>query len=219
MAEAELGLEGMVTADEVCGNGDRLPLVESFYTVQGEGLNAGRAAYFIRLAGCNVHCPWCDAKYTWNESSFEQVDVVRIADMASSSGASVAVITGGEPLVHHLDGLCGILKSRGFEILLETSGSRPLSGCFDWICVSPKRKAEPLPEVLAEADELKVVISSEEDFHWAERNASGVGRACALLLQPEWDRREEVLPLMIDYVKRHPKWRISLQTHKYMDIP
>lgn len=200
-------------------DGSSLPVVELFYSVQGEGTNAGTAAFFIRFAGCNVHCDWCDAKNTWavREDSFMKVEdiVAAVAD----AGASVAVVTGGEPLLNNLDRLCVELHRRGIRIFLETSGTLPVSGSFDWICVSPKRKLKPLESVLALADEIKVVVSDASDFSWAEMNSLYVKPDCRLLLQPQWERMNDVMPAIIDYVKKHTAWHISLQTHKFMQIP
>ena len=186
------------------GNGLRLPLVESFYSVQGEGYNTGRAAWFIRLGGCDVHCPWCDSKGTWNPDSHPLKSVQEIIGEIALSPAVNVIITGGEPLMHNLDALCSGLKDRGYSIFLETSGTHPLSGQFDWICLSPKKHCPPQSQVLRAADELKAVISGEDDLPF---------------LQAEWTHRDRVMPVIIDYVKRHPMWRISLQTHKFMNIP
>lgn len=194
-----------------------LPVMEQFYTLQGEGRYSGQAAYFIRLAGCHVRCPWCDVKDSWISRSdqFRRVESI-VQDIPPH--VLMAVITGGEPLLHNLGALTNALKGRGIRTHLETSGSRPLSGRWDWICVSPKTAAPPLDETLAQADELKVVVCDPDDFHRAERYAQKTKAGCVLSLQPEWDRREPVLPLIIDYVQQHPDWRLSLQTHKYIDI-
>jgi len=199
--------------------GELLPLVESFYTIQGEGYNTGKAAYFIRLGGCDVGCSWCDAKESWNPKAFPPVNYLKIVEDALASGSRSIVITGGEPLTYPLEKLCNALKDKEFEIFLETSGSRPLSGIFDWICLSPKIKKPPLPQIYHFASELKVIIESEADFDWAETNRERVTEDCMLYLQPEWSRSKQVLPLIIDYVKSNQDWNISLQTHKYMNIP
>ena len=196
-----------------------LPVTEHFYTVQGEGCNTGTAAYFVRLAGCNVCCPWCDSKNSWTAEEAVPMSPEEILETVRSSGAETVVITGGEPLMHDLDELCRVLKTSGLHLFLETSGSSPKSGEFDWICVSPKRNRLPLEENYRAADELKVVVGGEEDFEWAEMNASKVRRECVLFLQPEWGSLDRSLPLIVEYVKRHPEWRISLQTHKFMNIP
>jgi len=199
--------------------GALLPLVESFYTIQGEGFNTGKPAYFIRLGGCDVGCSWCDAKETWNPSLYPPVPVEDIVKEALNYPAKAIVITGGEPLNYPLEKLCSLLKSNGLEIFLETSGSSSISGSFDWICLSPKKKKPPVQEIYKIASELKVIIENEEDFIWAEKNKALVGDNCMLYLQPEWSRIKTMLPKIIEYVKANPCWNISLQTHKYMNIP
>ena len=199
--------------------GRRLPLVEDFYTIQGEGFHSGKPAYFIRLGGCDVGCSWCDAKYTWNPLSHPLVDTDQIVERAASFEAQAIVITGGEPLIYPLDYLTERLHAHGLEIFLETSGSHPLSGSFDWICLSPKRKQPPLAEAFAAANELKVIIETEEDLLWAEECAAKVGESCMLFMQPEWSRSEQMTPTIVEYVKAHPKWNISIQIHKFMHIP
>lgn len=199
--------------------GTTLPVVESFYSIQGEGMNTGKAAWFIRLGGCDVRCPWCDSKNSWDTGHHPHKSISEIIAPIAASPAANVVITGGEPLMHDLSILCSALKSAGYNIFLETSGTHPLSGAFDWICVSPKKHFPPLKEVIKKADELKVVISSADSTAWAEEMRKSVKSSCALLLQPEWDRRESTLPIIIEYVKAHPEWRVSQQTHKYMNIP
>lgn len=199
--------------------GNLLPLVEQFYTIQGEGYNTGKAAYFIRLGGCDVGCRWCDAKQTWNPAKFPPVPVENIIEEVIGYPAKSIVITGGEPLKYPLDILCNRLKEHGLEIFLETSGSEPLSGRFDWICLSPKRNKRPLKENYQFAHELKVIVECDEDLQWAEENRKLVGKNCHLYLQPEWSRSREMLPKIIKYVKNNPVWEISLQTHKFMNIP
>lgn len=199
--------------------GRRLPLVEDFYTIQGEGFHSGKPAYFIRLGGCDVGCSWCDAKYTWNPLSHPLVATDEIVERAASFEAQAIVITGGEPLIYPLDYLTERLHAHGLEIFLETSGSHPLSGNFDWICLSPKRKQPPLPEAFAAASELKVIIETEDDLRWAEECAAKVGERCMLFMQPEWSRSEQMTPTIVEYVKAHPKWNISIQIHKFMHIP
>jgi organic radical activating enzyme len=203
---------------DFCG-GRRLPLVEDFYTIQGEGFHSGKPAYFIRLGGCDVGCSWCDAKYTWNPLSHPLVDTDEIVERAASFEAQAIVITGGEPLIYPLDYLTERLHAHGLEIFLETSGSHPLSGAFDWICLSPKRKQPPLAEAFAAASELKVIIETEEDLRWAEECAAKVGEKCMLFMQPEWSRSEQMTPTIVEYVKAHPQWNISIQIHKFMHIP
>ncbi|MBA4196716.1 MAG: 7-carboxy-7-deazaguanine synthase QueE [Chitinophaga sp.] len=204
--------------------------MESFYTLQGEGFHQGRAAYFIRLGGCDVGCVWCDVKESWNADNHPKFSVAEIVDKAkkevssfkfqvSSNTKNLVVITGGEPLLHNLDNLTKSLQQAGFQTNIETSGSSPLSGIWDWICLSPKKFKAPLKEVVQAANELKVVVFNKYDFEWAEEYASQVSADCKLYLQPEWDKRETVTPLIIDYIKANPKWELSLQIHKYINVP
>lgn len=193
--------------------------MESFYTLQGEGFHQGRAAYFIRLGGCDVGCVWCDVKESWDATIHPLQTIEQIVQEASKHPARLAVITGGEPLLHNLDELTAALKKEGFETNIETSGSSPLSGQWDWICLSPKKFKAPLPEVVPHANELKVVIFNKSDFAWAEKYAAQVSPECKLYLQPEWDKASTVLPLIIDYIKEHPEWELSLQIHKYINVP
>ncbi|MCC5944361.1 MAG: radical SAM protein [Bernardetiaceae bacterium] len=193
--------------------------MEDFYTIQGEGAYQGQAAYFIRLGGCDVGCIWCDVKDSWEASAHPAVSVSEITARASASASRLAVLTGGEPLMYDISALTRGLKEAGFRIHIETSGAYPLSGDLDWICFSPKRFKKPLPEVCAVADELKIIIFAQSDFAWAEEHAASVSPHCKLLLQPEWSKREKMTPRIIDYVKNNPKWQISLQSHKYMQIP
>ena len=204
---------------ELLDEGRRLPLVEDFYTIQGEGYHAGKPAYFIRLGGCDVGCSWCDAKYTWNPRLYPPTPIETVVERAASYPARAIVLTGGEPLLYPLDPLTDALHARGLEIFLETSGSHPFSGRFDWVCLSPKRRQPPLKEAYARADELKVIVEREEDFAWAEENACEVSLRCRLFLQPEWSVSERVMPLLVEYAKANPRWNISIQTHKYMHIP
>lgn len=199
--------------------GLKLPLVEDFYTIQGEGFHTGKPAYFIRLGGCDVGCRWCDAKYTWNPKQFPPVAVDTIIDRACSYPAQAIVITGGEPTLYPLEYITRELHNRGLEIFIETSGVNRLTGVFDWICLSPKKQNAPLDENLAHADELKVIVETPEDFAWAEENAAKVMKRCMLFLQPEWSRYEKMIPEIVEYVKSHPRWNISVQTHKFMHIP
>jgi len=205
--------------DAELDGGGRLPLVEDFYTLQGEGYHTGKPAYFIRLGGCDIGCCWCDAKFTWNPRIFPPVEVEEIVARALSCPAQAVVITGGEPLLYPLDCLTGKLHEHGLTIFLETSGAYPLSGSFDWICLSPKRQQPPLDAIYAQANELKVIIESEADFAWAEENAAKAGKGCLLYLQPEWSRYESLIPAVVEYVKQRPHWSISVQTHKFMHIP
>lgn len=199
--------------------GRKLPLVEDFYTIQGEGYHTGKPAYFIRLGGCDVGCKWCDAKFTWNPKQFPPVDVEEIIARAVSYPAQAIVVTGGEPFLYPLDYLTDRLHEEGLQIFLETSGSHQPSGSFDWVCLSPKRQQPPVEAAFGLANELKVIIEKEEDFEWAELNAAKVGEGCMLFMQPEWSRYEELTPLIVEYVKNNPKWNISVQTHKFMHIP
>lgn len=198
-----------------------LPLMESFYTIQGEGANTGMPACFIRLGGCDVGCHWCDVKESWEAARHPLVPVNKMADIAGKYGAINAVITGGEPLMYNLDALTRVLKEKKINTFLETSGAYPLTGTWDWICLSPKKTKLPLTEIYSKAHELKVIIYNKDDFRFAEECAGkfpeDAGRG--LYLQPEWGRREAVLPEIIDYVKANPKWKISLQTHKYIGVP
>ncbi len=208
----------MISDDALLG-GERLPLVEDFYTIQGEGFHTGKPAYFIRLGGCDVGCAWCDAKYTWNPRLYPPTDIDVVVERAEACAAQSIVITGGEPLMYPLGALTAKLRERGLKIFLETSGSHPFSGVFDWVCLSPKRKQPPLEEAFARADELKVIVESEADFEWAESNAAKVGAECMLYLQPEWSVSERMMPSIVEYAKSNPRWNISIQSHKFMRIP
>lgn len=199
-------------------NSTVLPVVEEFYSVQGEGLNSGMAAYFIRLGGCDVKCPFCDSKNSWSTSGLSLSSVEEIARRASQTPSCNVVITGGEPLMHNLEPLCAELERYCLSVWLETSGSHPITGNFDWICVSPKKNKPPLDEVLDLANELKVVISCEDDLIMAEQYAQKVPAECALLLQAEWDSRDVASKLIFDYVLKHPMWKISIQTHKILNV-
>lgn len=209
----------MSNNNDTLDRGRLLPLVEDFYTIQGEGFHAGKPAYFIRLGGCDVGCRWCDAKMTWNAKMFPPVAVDGIVARAASFPAQAIVITGGEPLMYPLEYLTGQLHERGLEIFLETSGSHTPSGSFDWVCLSPKKQQPPLDEVYAMADELKVIVEDEADFAWAEETAARVGNECLLYLQPEWSRYDAVREQIVEYAKAHPRWNVSIQTHKFMHIP
>jgi len=200
-------------------NGALLPLVEDFYTIQGEGFHTGKAAYFIRLGGCDVGCSWCDAKETWNPDLFPPVPVADVVARAIRHPAQSIVVTGGEPLLYPLGLLCDLLHQNGLKIFLETSGSHPRSGSFDWICLSPKKRFPPVGDIYSEASELKVIISDVSDFLWAEENRRKVSPQCLLYLQPEWSRSARIMPHIVAYTKEFPWWSISLQTHKYMRIP
>jgi 7-carboxy-7-deazaguanine synthase len=197
-----------------------LPVMEAFYTLQGEGFHQGRAAYFIRLGGCDVGCHWCDVKESWDVNAHPKLSINQIVSEAAQYSGRLAVITGGEPLMHNLDALTGALHKAGFETNIETSGvCEHVTGEWDWICFSPKKFKKPNPEIYQKANELKVVVYNQSDFEWAESFASVVSDKCMLYLQPEWSRSEAMLPEIIEYIKTHPKWRISLQVHKFMEIP
>lgn len=200
-------------------NGQKLPLMEDFYTIQGEGYHTGKAAYFLRIGGCDVGCYWCDVKESWNPKLHPATDVEEIVNRTLVNPSKTVVVTGGEPLMYNLDALCRKLHKCGQSVHLETSGSHPFTGKFDWICLSPKKKSPPLPEVFRVANELKVIVFDETDFEWAEENAAKVSNDCYLCLQPEWSRSSVMMPFIVDYVQQHPRWNVSLQTHKYMHIP
>lgn len=197
----------------------KLPVMESFYTLQGEGFHQGRAAYFIRLGGCDVGCVWCDVKESWDASLHPLQTIEEMVQGAAANPGRLAVITGGEPLMHNLDALTAALHEAGFETNIETSGAWPLSGSWDWICLSPKKFKAPLPGILQKANELKVVIYNKSDFEWAEKYAALVSPDCKLFLQPEWSKSTTVTPLIIDYIKNNPQWEFSLQLHKYIHVP
>ncbi len=197
----------------------KLPVMEAFYTIQGEGYYQGSAAYFIRLGGCDVGCHWCDVKESWDVNAHPKLSIDEIVTEACKYPARIAVITGGEPLMHDLTYLCKLLKDKGFRTHIETSGAYPISGDCDWVCLSPKKFKEPVLSVCENAQELKAIIFNKSDFEFAEKYKKLVSTACKLYLQPEWDKQNDMLPLMVEYVKNHPEWKISLQVHKYLQIP
>jgi 7-carboxy-7-deazaguanine synthase len=205
--------------EQLLKEGRLLPLMEEFYTIQGEGFNTGKAAYFIRIGGCDVGCHWCDVKESWDANVHPLTPVETIIDHVQSYSAKSVVVTGGEPLIYNLDELTRRLKQLGIETFIETSGAYALSGHWDWICLSPKKTMSPLEAVYQKAMELKAIIFNQHDFKWAEEQAQKVSAGCYLYLQPEWSKQAQLLPQIIDYVKANPKWMISLQTHKYMNIP
>ncbi len=196
-----------------------LPVMEHFYTIQGEGFHQGKAAYFVRLGGCDVGCVWCDVKDSWDAGKHPQLTIDNLLLTIAKTPAKLIVITGGEPLMHDLTNLTKALQAKGFQTNIETSGAHPLSGNWDWICLSPKKFKAPLPEILPLANELKVVIFNKTDFDWAEQYASKVSSHCKLYLQPEWDKASVITPFIIDYIKANPKWELSLQIHKYINVP
>ena len=196
-----------------------LPIMEAFYTLQGEGAHTGRAAYFIRLGGCDVGCHWCDVKESWDADHHPKTSISRIVAGALAYQGRLAVVTGGEPLMYNMDELTLALQKAGFQTNIETSGAYPLSGHWDWVCFSPKKFKVPHSSIYPAANELKVIVFNKSDFAFAEEHATLVGKNCKLLLQPEWSRHEQMLPQIIDYIKDNPRWQISLQTHKFMNIP
>lgn len=209
----------MVNNPENIPDGSRLPLVEEFFTLQGEGYHTGKAAYFIRLGGCDVGCSWCDTRFSWDKGLYPLVETEHIIANAVKSGTDAVVVTGGEPLMWNLDDLCSGLANNNINTFIETSGSHPLSGKWDWICLSPKRNMPPLEYICRIASELKVIVEVESDLEWAERYREMVSENCMLFLQPEWSRSGKVIPIIVEYIKRNPAWRISIQAHKYMHIP
>ena len=204
-----------------------LPVMEAFYTLQGEGFHSGRAAYFIRLGGCDVGCFWCDVKDSWDASVHPQRSIDEIIEEVKffsneslpHKNLPIVVVTGGEPLLHNLNQLTEKLQAENFKTHIETSGSSPLSGSWDWFCLSPKKFKKPLPEAFAAADELKIIVFNKSDFKWAEENAAHVNNNCKLYLQPEWSKVKEIAPLIVEYIKSNPRWQLSVQMHKYISIP
>lgn len=193
--------------------------MESFYTLQGEGFHQGKAAYFIRLAGCDVGCVWCDVKESWEKDLYPLQSVEEIVSGAKKYPGKLIVITGGEPTLYNLEKLTKTLRNEGFATNIETSGSSPLTGSWDWICLSPKKFKPPLPEILPKANELKIIIFNKSDFAWAEKYAAQVSPSCKLYLQTEWEKSEAMTPLIVDYIKENPKWQLSMQIHKYINVP
>ena len=196
-----------------------LPVMEHFYTLQGEGVHQGKAAYFIRLGGCDVGCVWCDVKESWEAGKHPTYSIDELVATVKATPAQMVVITGGEPLLHNLQPLTQALHAAGLRIHIETSGSSPISGELDWITLSPKKFKAPLPEVLPFASELKIVVFNQSDFAWAEGWAAEVSPECRLFLQPEWSKAAQMTPLIVDYIKAHPQWQLSLQVHKYINVP
>ncbi len=199
--------------------GKKLPVVEEFYSLQGEGFHFGKAAYFLRIGGCDVGCTWCDTKFSWNPDIHPVVDVDLIIRNITACPAGAVVVTGGEPLIFDLNYLCDQLKANGVETFLETSGSHPLSGTWDWICLSPKQQMPPDARIYPLANELKMIISTPADLEWAIENSGLVPDNCILYLQPEWSAYSRMLPVIVDFIKDNPLWKISLQAHKFMHIP
>jgi 7-carboxy-7-deazaguanine synthase len=204
---------------ELISDGSVLPVVEEFFSLQGEGFQTGRAAYFIRLGGCDIGCSWCDSRFSWNPKVHPMVETETIINRVIESGADSVVVTGGEPLMWSLDLLCDGLKRKNISTFIETSGAYPLTGNWNWICLSPKKNMPPMDEICKVADELKVIIQGKSDFEWAEKYHKLVNSGCRLYLQPEWSRFENIVPEIVEYIKKNTMWRISLQVHKYMHIP
>jgi 7-carboxy-7-deazaguanine synthase len=196
-----------------------IPLMEDFYSLQGEGFYSGRAAYFIRYAGCDVGCTWCDVKESWDKEAHPEVELSTLIQRVKDSGTDFVVITGGEPAMYDLTAITEALHAENIEIAIETSGAYKIVGDFDWICLSPKKFKMPIEENYAIASELKMIIFNKHDFKWAEELETKVADNCILYMQPEWDKSDEMLPLMVDYVKEHVEWNVSLQTHKFLKIP
>ena len=203
---------------QLVDEGKMLPLMEAFYTIQGEGYHKGTAAFFIRIGGCDVGCHWCDVKESWNAELHPPTAIAHIANQAKTYSDTI-VVTGGEPLMWDMAPLTKLLQTLKFKTHIETSGAYPLTGQWDWVCLSPKKRKRPIPEIYPKVQELKVIIYNKDDFNFAEEQAHKVSNHCILYLQPEWSVCEKVVPLIVDYVMSHPKWKISLQTHKYLNIP
>ncbi|MEG2070352.1 MAG: 7-carboxy-7-deazaguanine synthase QueE [Bacteroidales bacterium] len=207
----------MVTIQQQLGQ--ELPVMEEFYSLQGEGYHTGKPAYFLRVGGCDVGCFFCDVKESWDASKYPLTKTDEVIERILKNPSKAVVVTGGEPLLYNMDYLCRHLRAQGVKLFLETSGSETKSGCWDWICLSPKKDAEPLQEMLSIANELKVIVFDEGDFAWAEENARKVNADCLLFLQPEWSHSKTMMQKIVDYALMHPTWRVSLQSHKYMKIP
>ncbi len=205
--------------NDIFENGRKLPLIDEFYTLQGEGFHFGKAAYFIRIGGCDIGCNWCDTKYSWRANVDKLVFVEDVINNVVNSKADTIVVTGGEPTTYNLDVLCSVAKQNNIQTFIETSGAYNLTGEWDWICLSPKKNAPPREEIIPKASELKVIISDESDFEWAEKYADLVSKDCYLFLQPEWSKRLALTPVIVEYIKLNTKWRISVQAHKFMKIP
>ncbi len=199
--------------------GLELPLMEEFYTIQGEGFHSGKPAYFIRVGGCDVGCHWCDVKESWDAALHPAAAVDAVVENACKFPSKAVVVTGGEPSIYNLEYITKQFKKRGFQTFIETSGAYLLTGTWDWVCLSPKKTSPPLQTNFAKANELKVIVHNKNDFEWAEYNAQHVSSECKLFLQPEWSKVKEMMPFIVEYVMANPKWNVSLQSHKYMNIP
>lgn len=209
----------MITTEEQDITTTSYPVMEHFYTLQGEGFYSGQAAYFIRLGGCDVGCVWCDVKESWDANAHPMMTVNTMKELVAAHPGKIVVVTGGEPSMHDLVPITKVLKDAGFRTHIETSASSPLTGDWDWVTLSPKKFKAPLMENMHLADELKIIIFNKSDFKWAEDFAALVKPECRLYLQPEWDKRDSMTPLIIEYIQEHPQWQLSLQTHKYINIP
>jgi len=205
--------------NDITENGKKLPLIDSFYTLQGEGYHTGKAAYFLRIGGCDIGCRWCDSKISWSFDFHKLVEVSEIIEKVKNLPAKAVVVTGGEPLNYNLDFLCQELKLHDIETFIETSGSGEITGNWDWICLSPKRNSPPNPKILNLAHELKIIIFDDDDFEWAIKNSKLVNKDCFLYLQPEWSQHKIMTPKIVEFIKQNPKWKISIQAHKFMKIP
>ena len=198
--------------------GKALPLMEAFYTIQGEGYHKGSAAFFIRIGGCDVGCHWCDVKESWDSKKHPTTSIDKIVNDATKYSDTV-VVTGGEPLMWNMDPLTSELHKKNIQIHIETSGAYNITGLWDWFCLSPKKNRLPIPYAYELANELKVIIYNKNDLKFAEQQSKMINKNCHLYLQPEWSRRDKVMPVIVDYVMQNPKWKVSLQTHKYLNIP
>ena len=207
------------TQEKLVAEGLMLPLMEAFYTIQGEGYHSGKSAFFLRIGGCDVGCHWCDVKESWNADLHPPTDIHKMIDQILAYPAKTVVVTGGEPLMWNMQPLTDSLHNKGMSVHIETSGAYPLSGDFDWICLSPKKNNPPKEAIIPKANELKVIIHNRSDFKWAEQFTNQCSLDCKLYLQPEWSKAKEMMPEIVDYVMNNPKWNISLQSHKYMNIP
>ena len=207
------------TEEKLVAEGLKLPLMEAFYTIQGEGYHSGKSAFFLRIGGCDVGCHWCDVKESWNADLHPPTEIHKMIDQILAYPAKTVVVTGGEPLMWNMQPLTDSLHNKGMSVHIETSGAYPLSGDFDWICLSPKKNNPPKEAIIPKANELKVIIHNRNDFKWAEQFTNQCSLNCKLYLQPEWSKAKEMMPEIVDYVMNNPKWNISLQSHKYMNIP
>jgi len=209
----------VVSEDQLIKEGRVLPLMEAFYSIQGEGFYTGKASYFLRIGGCDVGCHWCDVKESWDSNLHPLTAVKDIVKLVGENKVNTVVITGGEPLMWNMNFLTDSLKQKGLQVHLETSGSYPLSGKFDWICLSPKKNQKPLDEIKQLANELKIIVQNKHDLKWAEQQQKEVSNSCELYLQPEWSKKALVIPMITDFVMEHTEWNVSLQSHKYMNLP